>query len=101
MMETTGFSLVGLIPMLIIGFFVVIPLIVLFWGVRIYNRLVSGRNGFENAFGQIDVQLTRRYDLIPNLVETAKGYMKHEKDTLEAVIEARNLALPQSEPVRP
>jgi len=54
--------------------------------------LVSGRNGFENAFGQIDVQLTRRYDLIPNLVETAKGYMKHEKETLEAVIEARNQA---------
>ncbi len=92
MMETTGFSLGGLIPMLIIGFFVVIPLIVLFWGVRIYNRLVSGRNGFENAFGQIDVQLTRRYDLIPNLVETAKGYMKHERETLEAVIEARNQA---------
>jgi len=92
MMETTGISLIGLIPVLIIGFFVLIPLIVLFWGVRIYNRLVSGRNGFENAFGQIDVQLTRRYDLIPNLVETAKGYMKHEKETLEAVIEARNQA---------
>lgn len=62
-------------------------------GVGIYNRLVSLRNRFENAFSQIDVQLKRRYDLIPNLVETAKGYMKHERETLESVIQARNQAL--------
>jgi len=67
--------------------------VVLFFFVSIYNRLVSGRNGYKNAFAQIDVQLTRRYDLIPNLVETAKGYMKHERETLEAVIVARNTAL--------
>jgi LemA protein len=58
----------------------------------IYNHLVTLRNRFKNAFAQIDVQLKRRYDLIPNLVETAKGYMKHERDTLEAVIKARNQA---------
>ena len=60
--------------------------------VSIYNRLVRARNRFKNAFAQIDVQLKRRYDLIPNLVETAKGYMKHERETLEAVIQARNQA---------
>src|ERR671923_2741296 len=60
--------------------------------VSLYNRLVSLRNRFKNAFAQIDVQLTRRYDLIPNLVETAKAYMKHERETLEAVIAARNSA---------
>ena len=59
----------------------------------IYNRLVSYRNQFKNAFAQIDVQLKRRYDLIPNLVETAKGYMKHERETLEAVISARAAAV--------
>jgi LemA protein len=57
-----------------------------------YNRLVTLRNRFKNAFAQIDVQLKRRYDLIPNLVETARGYMKHERETLEAVIQARNAA---------
>ncbi len=57
-----------------------------------YNRLVTARNAFKNAFAQIDVQLTRRYDLIPNLVEIAKGYIKHERETLEAVIKARNTA---------
>lgn len=61
--------------------------------ISIYNRLVAGRNQYKNAFAQIDVQLTRRHDLIPNLVETAKGYMAHEKDTLEAVIQARNTAV--------
>jgi len=61
--------------------------------ISIYNRLVAGRNRFKNAFAQIDVQLTRRHDLIPNLVETAKGYMKHERGTLEAVINARNTAV--------
>lgn len=60
--------------------------------VGIYNRLVALKNRFENSFAQIDVQLKRRYDLIPNLVETAKGYIKHERETLEAVISARNEA---------
>jgi LemA protein len=64
-----------------------------FFAITIYNRLVAGRNRFKNAFAQIDVQLTRRHDLIPNLVETAKGYMKHERETLEAVINARNTAV--------
>lgn len=64
-----------------------------FWAISGYNRLVSLRNQFKNAFAQIDVQLTRRYDLIPNLVETVKGYLKHERQTLEAVIAARNQAL--------
>lgn len=59
----------------------------------LYNSLVTARNRFKNAFSQIDVQLKRRYDLIPNLVETAKGYMKHERETLEAVIQARNSAV--------
>jgi LemA protein len=61
--------------------------------IAIYNRLVGARNAYKNAFSQIDVQLTRRYDLIPNLVETAKGYLKHERETLEAVIRARNAAV--------
>ena len=61
--------------------------------ISIYNRLVAVRNAYKNAFAQIDVQLTRRYDLIPNLVETAKGYLKHERETLEAVIRARNSAV--------
>jgi LemA protein len=62
------------------------------WVAGIYNALVALRNRFKNAFSQIDVQLKRRYDLIPNLVETAKGYLKHERETLEAVIKARNVA---------
>lgn len=66
---------------------------VIVFAVSIYNRLVAGRNRFKNAFAQIDVQLTRRHDLIPNLVETAKGYMKHERETLEAVTNARNAAV--------
>jgi LemA protein len=63
------------------------------FAISIYNRLVAGRNQFKNAFAQIDVQLTRRHDLIPNLVETAKGYIKHERETLEAVTNARNMAV--------
>jgi LemA protein len=70
----------------------VLVLIALYF-VSIYNRLVTARNTFKNAFAQIDVQLTRRYDLIPNLVETAKAYMTHERGTLEAVIAARNAAV--------
>src|ERR1044072_1426505 len=69
----------------------IVALVLYFVGV--YNRLVTARNAFKNAFAQIDVQLTRRYDLIPNLVEIAKGYMKHERETLEAVIKARNSAV--------
>lgn len=65
--------------------------------ISIYNSMVSFRNRYKNAYSQIDVQLKRRYDLIPNLVETAKGYMQHEKETLEAVIKARNAALSASE----
>jgi LemA protein len=68
-------------------------LLVAFWAIGAYNRLISLRNQFKNAFAQIDVQLKRRYDLIPNLVETAKAYMKHERETLEAVIAARNQAV--------
>src|SRR4051812_45791064 len=70
---------------------IVVVLVLLFF-VSIYNGLVASRNGYKNAFAQIDVQLTRRYDLIPNLVETAKGYLKHERETLENVIAARNAA---------
>src|SRR6267142_6718044 len=71
----------------------VVPLFfVLMWIVSSYNRLVAMRNRYKNAYAQIDVQLKRRYDLIPNLVETAKGYIKHERETLEAVTKARNIA---------
>jgi LemA protein len=69
-----------------------VALLLAFWVIGAYNGLVTLRNRFKNAFAQIDVQLKRRYDLIPNLVEVAKGYMKHESGTLEAVIAARNTA---------
>jgi LemA protein len=69
-----------------------VVLLVLFL-ISVYNRLVAARNAYKNAFAQIDVQLTRRYDLIPILVETAKGYLKHERETLESVIRARNAAV--------
>ncbi|PSB10815.1 hypothetical protein C7B76_23860 [filamentous cyanobacterium CCP2] len=77
-------------------FLIVLVLIVGFIAIDGYNRLVTLRNRYKNAYNQIDVQLQRRYDLIPNLVETAKGYMKHERETLEAVITARNAALTAS-----
>ncbi len=70
-----------------------IALLLFMYGVGIYNRLVTLKNRFQNAFSQIEVQLQRRYDLIPNLVEVAKGYMSHERETLEAVISARNQAV--------
>ena len=78
-------SLIPLIPLIILALLVIVPVV-------FYNRLVALRQRFKNAFAQIDVQLKRRYDLIPNLVETAKGYLKHERETLEAVIAARNQA---------
>jgi LemA protein len=72
-------------------------LIAVLWIAGIYNALVTLRNRFKNAYAQIDVQLKRRYDLIPNLVETAKGYIKHERETLEAVTQARNVAYAASQ----
>lgn len=77
------------------GFLIFLGIIVLLviFAISIYNRLVNDRNRVSNAFSQIDVQLTRRYDLIPNLVEAVKGYMKHERETLDAVITARNTAV--------
>lgn len=74
---------------ILIGFVVLLAL----WAIGMYNGLVAARNSTMNAWAQIDVQLKRRYDLIPNLVETVKGYMAHEKETLERVIQARNSAL--------
>lgn len=71
---------------------IIVAILVVFYVVGIYNKLVALRNRFQNAFAQIDVQLKRRYDLIPNLVETAKAYLKHESETLTAVVEARNQA---------
>jgi len=76
-----------LLGLMVLGFLLIVGFFV-----GCYNRLVTLRNRFKNAFAQIDVQLKRRYDLIPNLVETAKGYMTHERETLEAVIQARNQA---------
>ncbi len=64
--------------------------VLLVWGIAIYNQLVALANRYKNAFAQIEVQLKRRYDLIPNLVESAKGYLSHERETLEAVVAARN-----------
>src|ERR1051325_1892900 len=88
-MTSAGVGFLGiLLGGVCVGAIVIVLLVI-----GIYNRLVSLRNRFQNAFSQIDVQLRRRYDLIPNLVEIAKGYMKHERETLEAVIKARNQAV--------
>jgi len=80
-----GIGIVGIVVLVVIAVLVLVV-------IGIYNKLVGLRNQFKNAFAQIDVQLKRRYDLIPNLVETAKGYLKHERETLEAVVNARNQA---------
>ena len=79
-----------MITLIVIGGIVLVLVVIV---VGIYNGLVTARNRYKNAYSQIDVQLKRRYDLIPNLVETAKGYMKHERETLEAVVAARNNAV--------
>jgi len=92
MTEWLSFIILAMSRWLPIIIVLVLALIIVFWVVGIYNGLVSLRNRFKNAFAQIDVQLKRRHDLIPNLVETAKGYMSHERETLEAVIQARSSA---------
>ncbi|KAF0095310.1 MAG: LemA protein [Puniceicoccaceae bacterium 5H] len=80
------------LALIVLIVFVVIIVGLVLYGVGVYNGLVALRNRFKNAYAQIDVQLKRRYDLIPNLVETAKGYLKHERETLESVMQARNAA---------
>jgi LemA protein len=82
----------GAVVIIVLVAIVVPVFFILMWAVGGYNRLVALRNRYKNAYAQIDVQLKRRYDLIPNLVETAKGYIKHERGTLEAVVAARNAA---------
>ena len=75
----------------------IVVAVLAFWAIGVFNGLTRKRNAYKNAFAQIDVQLKRRYDLIPNLVETVKGYAKHERETLEAVIKARNVAAAAAE----
>lgn len=79
------------------GIAVAILAVVAVWATGVFNGLTRKRNGYKNAFAQIDVQLKRRYDLVPNLVETVKGYAKHERETLEAVVKARNVAAAAAE----
>jgi LemA protein len=79
--------------LIVLAVLVFILFVLVMWGAGIYNQLVTLKNRYQNAFSQIEVQLKRRYDLIPNLVETVKGYMQHERGTLEAVIAARNAAV--------
>jgi len=81
---------------LIVWIIVILVVVLIGYAVITYNRLVSMRNRIENAWAQIDVQLKRRYDLIPNLVETVKGYAAHERETLENVVKARNMAMSAS-----
>jgi LemA protein len=85
------------IALIVLGVLLLIVIVLGLWVAGIYNTLVALRNRFKNAFAQIDVQLKRRYDLIPNLVEVAKGYLKHESQTLEAVTKARNIAIAASQ----
>ncbi|MDR0521579.1 MAG: LemA family protein [Planctomycetaceae bacterium] len=87
MSPTTAMS-----PVIILCIILAVLAVLFFWVIGMYNSLVTLRNRYKNAFAQIDVQLKRRYDLIPNLVESVKGYMKHERETLETVILARNAA---------
>ncbi len=84
--------MIGIVGIILIGLVVLLLVVVALFVIGKYNGLVTLRNRFKNAFAQIDVQLKRRYDLIPNLVETAKGYLRHERETLENVIKARNVA---------
>src|ERR1700739_2252355 len=89
--EPSGIAIGGIFLILLIVIAVVVIGVIGFV-VSIYNKLVTMRNRYKNAYAQIDVQLKRRYDLIPNLVDTAKGYIKHQRETLTAVTEARNIA---------
>jgi LemA protein len=88
---------IGLIAIIILAGLLVVALVVVAFVIGVYNKLVTMRNRYKNAYAQIDVQLKRRYDLIPNLVETAKGYIKHERETLENVTKARNIAYAASQ----
>jgi LemA protein len=83
---------IGIIALIFLAGLVVVAIVIGLMVMGVYNKLVTMRNRYKNAYAQIDVQLKRRYDLIPNLVETAKGYMAHERGTLQAVTEARNIA---------
>jgi LemA protein len=95
MLAEPGVVSIGLL--VVLGGLALVSIIIVMMVVGIYNRLVTMRNRYKNAYAQIDVQLKRRYDLIPNLVETAKGYIKHERETLEAVTKARNIAYAASQ----
>ncbi|MBI5687763.1 MAG: LemA family protein [Verrucomicrobia bacterium] len=86
-------SVIASISLLVFIGLIVVAVIVIAWAIATYNGFVQLRNQLDNAWAQIDVQLKRRYDLIPNLVETVKGYAKHERETLERVIQARNMAV--------
>jgi len=90
-------GILGLLLLVLLAVILLVAVFLVVFGVGVYNRLVTLRNRFQNAYAQIDVQLKRRYDLIPNLVETAKGYLSHERETLEAVIAARNQAASANE----
>ena len=79
------------------GIVLAVAAVLAVWAAGVFNGLTRKRNGYRNAFAQIDVQLKRRYDLVPNLVETVKGYAKHERETLEAVVKARNVAAAAAE----
>src|SRR6266550_2050730 len=98
-MEFTSLGAVGVVLIIVAIGLVGLLIVVAFVG-SYYNAFVKFRNRYENAFGQIDVQLKRRHDLIPNLVEVAKGYMAHEHDTLQAVVTARSQAVQASDKTR-